>query len=99
MGVGAFPLKTDGAPDLALGNDVNFAGSNTGLYFDMDRVTPVQGRMANPARVDEFMTTALGAKLMGVRLGQVVPWASTPRNNSTSQASVHPECRRPGAST
>ncbi len=72
VGVGAFPLKTDGAPDLALGNDVNFAGSNTGLYFDMDRVTPVQGRMADPARVDEFMTTALGAKLMGVRLGQVV---------------------------
>ena len=29
--------------------------------------------MANPDRVDEFMTTALGAKLMGVHLGQVVP--------------------------
>ena len=73
VGVGAIPLKTDGAPELALGNDVNFAGSKTGLYFDMDRVTPVQGRMANAGQVDEFMTTALGAKLMGVHMGQLVP--------------------------
>lgn len=73
VGALAIPLKTDGAPELALGNDVNLAASNTGLYFDIDRVTPVQGRMANPGQVDEFMTTALGAKLMGVHLGQVVP--------------------------
>ncbi len=74
--VGAFavPLEPDGAPDLALSNDVNVAASKTGLYFDMDRVTPVQGRLANPGDVDEFMTTSLGAKLMGVHLGQVVPF-------------------------
>ena len=73
VGVFAVPLERDGAPDLALGNDVNFAASNSGLYFDEDRVTPVQGRLANPARADEFMTTALGAKLIGAHLGEVVP--------------------------
>lgn len=73
VGVYATPLEADGAPDLALNNDVNLAASKTGLYFDMDRVTAVQGRLASPGQVDEFMTTALGAKLMGVHLGQVVP--------------------------
>lgn len=73
VGVFAVPLEPNGAPDLALGNDVNFAGSKTGLYFGEDRVTALEGRVANPRRVNEFMTTALGARLMGVRLGQVVP--------------------------
>jgi hypothetical protein len=72
VGVFALPLERDGAPDLALGNEVNFAGSK-GLYFDEDRVTAVQGHVANPSRADEFMTTALGASLMGVHVGQVVP--------------------------
>ncbi len=83
VGVFAVPLTNDGAPELALSNDVNLAASETGLYFDMDRVTPVLGRMANPARADQFMTTALGAKLMGVHLGQVVPVGLyTPRQAS-----------------
>jgi len=73
--VGAFavPLMPDGAPNFSIGSEVNFAASKTGLYFDMDRATPVQGRLPDPRRVNEFMTTALGAQLMGVHLGQVVP--------------------------
>jgi hypothetical protein len=73
VGAFAIPLLADGAPNFSLGNDVNFAASKTGLYLNMDRATPVQGRLPDPNRVDEFMTTALGAQLMGIHLGQTVP--------------------------
>ncbi len=73
VGVFAVPLLRNGAPNFSLNNDVNFAASENGLYFHMDRVTPIEGRLPNPNRVDEFMTTALGARLMDVRLGQAVP--------------------------
>ncbi len=73
VGVFAVPLLRNGAPNFSLNNDVNFAASENGLYFHMDRVTPIEGRLPNSERDDEFMTTALGAHLMGVRLGQVVP--------------------------
>jgi FtsX-like permease family len=73
VGVYALPLERSGAPELSLGNSINFASSKTGLYFDEDRVTPIEGRLANPNRVNEFMTTALGAQLMGIHLDEVVP--------------------------
>jgi hypothetical protein len=72
VGVFAVPLERDGAPDFALSNEVNIAGSK-GLYFDEDRVTALQGHIPNPSRVNEFMTTALGASLLGAHVGQVVP--------------------------
>jgi hypothetical protein len=72
VGVFAVPLERDGAPHLTLSNEINVAGSK-GLYFDEDRVTALQGHIPNPNRVNEFMTTALGAKLLGAHVGQVVP--------------------------
>jgi len=72
VGVSAVPIERDGAPDLAIIGELNFAGSN-GLYFDEDRVTPLQGRIANPSRVNEFMTTSLGASILGAHVGQVIP--------------------------
>ncbi len=72
VGVFAVPLERDGAPDLGLSNEINFAGSKD-LYFDEDRVTALQGHIANPSHVNEFMTTALGASLLGAHVGQVVP--------------------------
>jgi FtsX-like permease family len=72
-GVFAVPIDRSGAPELSIGNEVNFAGSETGLYFHMDRVHALEGRVADPDRVDEFMTSPLGAKLLGVRVGQVIP--------------------------
>lgn len=73
VGVFAVPLERDGAPNLALANEVNLAASKDGLYFDIDRATAIAGRMANPKRADEFVTTALGARLMGAHLGEVLP--------------------------
>jgi len=71
--VGAFavPLERDGAPNFANSNDINFAASK-GLYFDEDRVTLLKGHIPNPNRVNQFMTTALGASLLGAHVGQVL---------------------------
>ena len=71
VGAGVAPLEPDGAPNLTA--PINPVGSVDGLYFNEDRATPVVGRMANPGRADEFVTTALGARALGLRVGQVVP--------------------------
>ncbi len=78
VGVGIVPLEHDGAPNLT--GPINTTGSVDGLYFNEDRVTPVAGRMADPDRPDEFVTTALGARSMGWHVGQVVPMGSYSSN-------------------
>ncbi len=69
----AAPLLPDGAPNLAVESNLNNVGSIDGLYFDQDRATPVAGRLARPDRPDEFVTTALGAHLLGLKLGASLP--------------------------
>ena len=71
VGAQIIPLEPDGAPNLSA--PLNPVGSVDGLYFDEDRATPVVGRMANPNRADEFVTTALGAHLLGLHVGEVIP--------------------------
>ncbi|MGH7735102.1 MAG: hypothetical protein ACREOE_15805, partial [Gemmatimonadales bacterium] len=64
VGIGAFPMAPDGAPELAAeGNQLNPAGSK-GEYFDLDHPAPVEGRLPDPHRADEFMTTAAGARVL-----------------------------------
>ena len=73
VGVGAFRMTPDGAPEVStVGNLLNLAASK-GEYFDLDRATPVQGRLPDPRRADEFMTTAAGAHALHLHVGQVVP--------------------------
>jgi hypothetical protein len=71
VGAGALALKPDGSPDMDAG--LNPVGSVDGLFFTVDRATAVQGRMADPRRADEFVTTALGARLLHAHVGQVIP--------------------------
>jgi len=71
VGAQIVPLKSNGAPNLSA--PMNPVGSVDGLYFDEDRATPVVGRMANPSRANEFVTTVLGAHLLGIHVGEVVP--------------------------
>jgi hypothetical protein len=69
-------LEPDGTPpniNPTLYNEVNPVASTDGLYFDQDRVTPVAGRMADPARVDEMVMTAAAAALQGLHVGERVP--------------------------
>lgn len=47
-------------------------GSVDGLYFNQDRATVVQGRMANPKRADEAVMSAEGARLLGAHVGETV---------------------------
>jgi putative ABC transport system permease protein len=65
------PLTPKGTPRFGSGNVVPEAGLD-GEFFTQDRVSVIQGRMANPHRADEFMATALGERLMGWHVGSVV---------------------------
>ena len=48
------------------------SGSVDGLYFNQDRFTISRGRMADPARADEFETSADSAARFGWHVGDVV---------------------------
>ena len=54
--------------------DVN--GSVDGLYFNQDRVTVLQGRMADPKRANEIMMTVGAADALGLHVGQTVTWGT-----------------------
>ncbi len=69
-------LKPDGTPpsiSTTLFNEIDPLASTDGLYFHQDRVTPVEGRMADPARADEMVMSAAAARLQGLHLGETVP--------------------------
>ncbi len=72
--VWADPLGPDGGPLLT--TQLSPLASIDGLGFDEDRVAVVQGRMANPRRADEFVASADVARLLRVRVGQVVPFGA-----------------------
>jgi hypothetical protein len=67
------PLAKNGTPRLALLGDVDIGGSLDGLFTRQDRVSIVVGRRADPNRSDEMVMDATAARLLGVRVGQVVP--------------------------
>jgi hypothetical protein len=73
-GLDILPLGSDGAPGkietVAPGNG---NGSVDGAYFDFQRVSVTQGRMADPSRADEFVATEQAAKTLGWHVGDVVP--------------------------
>jgi hypothetical protein len=77
VGLDAVPLGPDGKPFAAVqSNSVvyNVLGSVGGLYFDMDRVSVVAGRMADPSNPHEIVATASAASVVGLHLGQRVPF-------------------------
>jgi len=92
----AFPLNAKGKVLMPSGiesGDVTPLGSIGGEYFNQDRVSVVVGRMANPHRADEFVTTASAEKLLHWHVGQHIEMAFyvDNANNSTSPAALkHP---------
>ena len=70
----ALPLSPDGAPRLDAVTNISTIASVNGFFFDQDRLAVVEGRMANPNRPDEIVMTAVAAHLLGVHVGQVVPF-------------------------
>ena len=73
---GAFP---SGPHDRTLFPNALVAGkvitvvSLNGEYFSQDTLAAIQGRLANPAKLDEFVTTQSAAQLMGWHVGQSIP--------------------------
>jgi hypothetical protein len=92
LGLSVFPVKPDGTPDVtprqlkALEQtQVVAVGSITGLYFDQDRVTVVEGKMASPRSADEVVMTQEAAHLLGFHVGEVIPLGFYTNAQSQSQ--------------
>jgi hypothetical protein len=73
VGPDFFPLTKNGSPNLVTSNDVSIAGSVDGMFLRQDRLTAVQGQLADSNRADEMVMTAPAARILGVHVGQVVP--------------------------
>ena len=58
----------DGQPDFAQSFETN--GTFNGRYFDQDKFTPTQGRLADADRSDEAMINEFGAERLGYHVGQ-----------------------------
>ena len=72
----AFPLTRKGTliiPAAFRNGEAFPVGSIDGEYFGQDRVTVTAGRMARPAREDEFVATAQAAHLLGWHVGEHIP--------------------------
>jgi hypothetical protein len=73
LGPTNLPLGSDGTPRLGVANEVGIFGSLDGEFNNQDRLSVVQGRMADPNQPDEVVMTAGAAQILGVRVGEVVP--------------------------
>jgi FtsX-like permease family/MacB-like periplasmic core domain len=68
IGFNLVPL-VDGQPDFAQGA-FEATGTFNGRYFDQDKFTPTQGRMADADRTDESVINEFGAEQLGYHVGQ-----------------------------
>ena len=73
LGPQMVPLAANGAPRLSVLSNVVITGSLDGMSLTQDRLAVVEGRLANPRRADEIVMTASAARILGVRVGQMVP--------------------------
>jgi hypothetical protein len=74
INVNGAPMRPDGAPAIGQIAQIYTAASVDGLYFNQDRAAVIQGRMADPRRPDEFVMTPLAARLLGLHVGETVPY-------------------------
>jgi hypothetical protein len=73
LGPDFVPLTGNGVARPGLAEELTIAGSLTGMFSRQDRVTAVEGRLADPRRSNEVVMDARAAQLLGVRLGGTVP--------------------------
>jgi hypothetical protein len=76
VGVNAEPLSPKGGPIATAAYPAQAGtgqGSVGGEYFSMDRLAISAGRAADPARVDEFVTSPAIAAAFGFHVGEIVP--------------------------
>ena len=73
LGPNGFPMPPPaGAKSLGI-SVLNNDGSIDGEFSDQDRLTAVQGRLADPKRADEIVVSAVVARVAGLHVGDVVP--------------------------
>jgi hypothetical protein len=92
-GLNVAVLAPNGKP---MGNEPGLPGSIDGEFFNQDRVTIVQGRMADPDRADEVVIDAKGTPSQ-VHVGETVPLGfytnAQEAQLASGQASVPPYLR------
>ena len=64
------PLGPNGAPKVGPSTNEVFTVGSEGLFFNEDRVTAIEGRMADPNRANEAVVTSEAAQLLGLHVGQ-----------------------------
>jgi hypothetical protein len=74
IGVPFFPVAANGAIRVDAAAQLSMLGSLDGMLTDQDRVTAVHGRLADPNRANEIVMDAAAAQILGVHVGQVVPF-------------------------
>ena len=70
VGANDLPSGTAAEQSAFDGTQVIAVGSISGLYFGQDRVTVVDGVMADPGNPHQFVTTPAAASLLGWHLGE-----------------------------
>jgi hypothetical protein len=66
------PLGSNGAPKVGPLVSQVFTVGSEGLLFHEDRVTAIEGRMADAHRANEAVVTSEAAQLLGLHVGQTV---------------------------
>ncbi len=91
------PVRPNGTIDSSsafVSDSIQAIGSANGLFFKQDRVTVVEGRMANPARENEFVTDSETARLAGWHLNETIPFgAFTLAQAATGNSSIRAHLR------
>ena len=83
-GIYTLPIQADGQPTPAARN-ANFTvdGSVDGEFFNQDRPSVVQGRMADPHKTNEIVMTVAAAQTLGLHVGESTEWGTYANGQST----------------
>jgi hypothetical protein len=68
------PLTADGSPRISVTGLAFPVASVNGLFFTQDRMAVTEGRLASPRRPNEIMMAPAVAKLLHLRIGEVIPF-------------------------
>jgi len=85
------PVRSNGTIDTSnafFTGSTQAIGSANGLFFKQDLVTVVEGRMADPARDNEFVTDQETARLAGWHLNETVLFGAFTLAQATTGAST-----------
>jgi hypothetical protein len=73
LGPDFIPLSRNGEPRTKLEEQVTVTGSLNGMFSRQDRITAVEGHLANPQRSNQVVVDARAAHLLGVGVGGTIP--------------------------